>query len=103
MRRILRAAGIQSICAVLACSPMAAFAYTGQELASGAQVSIGQARAIALRAVPGKITDEELETEEGGSGLRYTFDIKRGSDRYEVGVDARTGAVLENILEGNHN
>ena len=80
---------------------MAAFAYTGQELASGAQVSIDQARAIALKMVPGQITDEELETEAGGSGLRYTFDIKRGTERYEVGIDARTGAVLENILEGN--
>jgi hypothetical protein len=32
--------------------------------------------AIALKAHPGKITDEELENGHGGSGLRYSFDIK---------------------------
>jgi uncharacterized membrane protein YkoI len=31
-------------------------------LASGAKVSIEQARAIALKAAPGKITDQELES-----------------------------------------
>jgi uncharacterized membrane protein YkoI len=75
-------------------------AYAGEEPATGAQVNVAQARAIALRAVPGEITDEELETEDGGSGLRYTFEIKHGTDTYEVGVDAKTGAVLENIVEG---
>ena len=60
-----------------------------------------QARTIALKTISGEITDEELETEEGGSGLRYTFDIKRGNDTYEVGIDAKTGGVLENTLEGN--
>ena len=83
-------------------SPMIAFAYTGQELASAAKVSISQARAIALKAVPGKVTDQELEKESGGSGLRYSFDIKRGAKTYEVGVDAQTGAVLENKPEGPH-
>jgi uncharacterized membrane protein YkoI len=86
--------------AVLAGAPITAFAYAGQELASSAQVSIDQARAIALKAVPGQITAEELENEEGGSGLRYTFNIKRGADTYEIGIDARTGTVLENIVEG---
>ena len=86
--------------ALLAGAPITAFAYAGQELASSAQVSIDQARAIALKTVPGQITDEELEEEEGGSGLRYTFNIKRGTDIYEVGIDARTGTVLENIAEG---
>jgi uncharacterized membrane protein YkoI len=85
---------------VLAGAPIAGFAYAGQELASSVQVSIDQARAIALKTVPGQITGEELEEEEGGSGLRYTFNIKRGTDIYEVGIDARTGTVLENIVEG---
>jgi uncharacterized membrane protein YkoI len=79
-----------------------AFAYTGQELAKDAQVTIDQARAIALKAVPGKITDQELEKERGGSGLRYSFDIKNGTKTYEVGVDARSGALLENKIEGRH-
>ena len=60
-----------------------AMAYTGQKLEKEAKVSIAEARAIALKAHAGKITDEELEREEGGSGLRYSFDIKNGR------VDAR--------------
>jgi hypothetical protein len=68
----------------------------------GAKVSIEQARAIALQARAGAITDEELEHEKGGSGLRYSFDIKGGSAVYEVGVDAQTGKVLENKKEGPH-
>jgi uncharacterized membrane protein YkoI len=77
-----------------------AMAYTGQELASQAKVGIAEARAIALKAFPGKITDEELEKENGGSGLRYSFDIKRGTVTQEVGVDAQSGRVLENRKEG---
>ena len=41
-------------------------------------MSIDQARQIALKAHPGRITDEELEREGGGSGLRYSFDMKNG-------------------------
>ena len=81
---------------------VAAQAYTGQELANRAKISISEARAIALKAHPGKITDEELERERGGSGLRYSFDIKDGSITQEVGIDARTGRVLENKKEGPH-
>jgi uncharacterized membrane protein YkoI len=55
-----------------------------------------------LKAHPGKITDEELEKEKGGTGLRYSFDIKRGGRTQEVGVDAQTGNVLENKKEGSH-
>ncbi len=74
--------------------------YTGQELASRAKITMAQARAIALRAHPGTITDAELENESGGSGLRYSFDIKSGGKTFEVGVDAMTGRVLENAAEG---
>lgn len=84
----------------LAITMVPAAAYTGQELASQAKTSISQARAIALKAHPGKITDEELEREPGGNGLRYSFDIKRGRVTQEVGVDAQTGKVLENKKEG---
>jgi len=41
-----------------------------------------------------------LEEERGGSGLRYSFDIKNNKVTYEVGVDAKTGKVLENAREG---
>jgi uncharacterized membrane protein YkoI len=79
-----------------------AMAYTGQKLEKEAKVSIAEARAIALKAHAGKITDEELEREEGGSGLRYSFDIRSGSVTQEVGVDAVTGRVLENAEEGKN-
>ena len=47
----------------------------------------------------GEIVSEELEQECGGSGLRYSFDIRSGPLTHEVGVDAVTGRVLENSLE----
>jgi uncharacterized membrane protein YkoI len=95
--------GLASSAAVaLIAGTLPAIAYTGQELANQAKVSISDARAIALKAHPGKITDEELESEKGGSGLRYSFDIKRGTVTQEVGVDAQTGKVLENKKEGRH-
>src|SRR5579859_4801407 len=86
--------------AALATLAINASAYTGEELAGKAKVSMQQARSIALKAHPGKITDEELEQEKGGSGLRYSFDIRDSKGTQEVGVDARTGAVLENAPEG---
>ncbi len=67
-----------------------------------AKVTLAMARATALKARPGAITDQELEREKGGSGLRYSFDITSGGKPYEVGIDAKTGAVLENIAEGAH-
>ncbi len=76
--------------------------YTGAKLASQAHVTIAQARAIALKARPGAVTDQELEKEAGGSGLRYSFDIKASAKTYEVGVDAQTAKVLENAAEGPH-
>jgi len=89
---------LASIFAVLVCG--VASAYTGEELAKDAKVTLSEARAIALKAFPGKITDEELEKEKGGSGLRYSFDIKNGGVIHEVGVDAKTGKLLENRVEG---
>jgi uncharacterized membrane protein YkoI len=79
-----------------------ASAYTGEELAKTAKVTLEEARTIALKARPGTVTDQELEKEKGGSGLRYSFDIKDGKKTYEVGVDAQTGKVLENAAEGAH-
>ena len=73
-----------------------------QELARAAKISLPMARAAALKARPGVITDQELEKERGGSGLRYAFDIKSHGRPYEVGIDARTGAILENVAEGAH-
>ena len=77
-------------------------AYTGEKLAKNAKVKIEQATAFALKERPGKITDKELEREKGGSGLRYSFDILSKGTKYEVGIDAQTGVVLENSKEGAH-
>lgn len=89
---------------LMASVAVTALAYTGQKLEKNAKFKMAEARAIALKAHPGKITDEELEKEKGGSGLRYSFDItqvgKKGTQ--EVGVDAMTGVVLENKLEGKN-
>ena len=63
-------------------------------------ITISKARAIALKAFPGTIMKEELEREHGGSGLRYSFDMRRGTHWREVGVDAMTGRVLEKAREG---
>ena len=76
--------------------------FTGERYARLAKISLDQARAMALKARPGVITDQELELERGGTGLRYSFDIKAVDGVYEVGVDARTGAVLEDSREGAH-
>lgn len=87
---------------ILAVAATNALAYTGQKFAGEAKISMEQARTIALKAHPGKITDAELEQEQGGSGLRYSFDIQHGKLTQEVGVDAKTGKVLENAPEGPH-
>ena len=69
-------------------------------MAKGAKITLEQARSIALKSRAGTITDQELEKEPGGSGLRFSFDIRVGTMVYEVGVDANTGKLLENKAEG---
>lgn len=66
-------------------------------------ISLQRARTIALKTFPGKVIKEELEHETGGSGLRYSFDIRQGKRVHEVGVDAETGKVLENSDDSNDN
>lgn len=85
--------------AVLAAASAAAFAYTGQQYAKDAKVSMQQARAKALAQVHGTIKGAELEKEGGGSGLRYSFDIQTAHGLREVGIDAVTGKTLENSAE----
>ena len=92
---ILTAAG-------LAAAIGSAHAYDGSQFRKDAKIGIKEARVIALKAHPGKITDEELEKEKGGSGLRYSFDIRKGHVTQEVGVDAMTGKVLENDPESSN-
>ena len=93
--RLIPTKNIMMVCLAgggLIIATLSATAYTGQELAKGAKISMAEARAVALKAHPGEITDEELEKERGG--LRYSFDIC-GAITQELGVDAQTGRVLE--------
>ena len=89
------AAGALAACLVVACS--------GEAFAHVSVITMERATEIALKARPGTITAKELESEKGGSGLRYSFDIKSSGGRiYEVGVDAADGKVLENGPEGKN-
>lgn len=74
--------------------------YSGHKFEKQATIKLPAAREIALKERPGTITDFELEQEKGGSGLRYSFDIRSDKVGYEVGVDANTGKVLENTKDG---
>lgn len=74
--------------------------FAGSNLLPIAKITLAHARATALAARPGRITDQELEKERGGTGLRYSFDINSKGKTFEVGVDARTGKLLENKAEG---
>jgi uncharacterized membrane protein YkoI len=101
----------KSLATIIACGAIAtgvvadipAQAFTGEELAPAAKVTLTEARATALKAFPGEIASEELEKERGGSGLRYSFDIKNGTVVHEIGVDAKTGRILENNVERARN
>ena len=79
-----------------------AFALDGEKYLPDASVTLTQARATALKTYPGKIVSQELEKESGGSGLRYSFVVRHHSEKHEVGIDAKTGAVLENSVEGKN-
>ena len=91
---ILPAAAL-AVCVGVACSR--------EVLARVSVITMDRAIQIAMTARPGTITAKELEREKGGSGLRYSFDIKSSAGRiYEVGVDAADGKVLENGPEGKN-
>lgn len=86
--------------ALIITTASAAQALEGGDLSRQATLTIDQARVAAMKAQPGTILDQELERKKGGSGLRYSFDIKAGQVTHEVGIDAKTGAVLQNTAEG---
>ncbi len=90
--------------ATLMCVGFGAHAGSSSAMAKQAKISMQQARKIALRTYPGKIVSGELEKERGGSGLRYSFDISNKKNPHvlhEVGVDAKTGKVLENSIDND--
>jgi uncharacterized membrane protein YkoI len=102
MNKTMRFAVRLAICGGMILPAGTALAFTGQQYAGQAKITLAQARAKALQAYPGTITDQELEKEGGGTGLRYSFDIQKGAVTHEIGIDARTGRLLENSLEGPH-
>ena len=101
MKNITTAALAAALAATI--TGVALASYPGQQYASRAHVSLQQARAIALRTVHGTIVSQELEYESGGSGLRYSVDVKTQEGVREVGVDASNGAILENTADGAPN
>lgn len=70
--------------------------YVGENMAGEARIDIASARARALNERPGEVTSQSLQRRYGGSGLRYSFDILSDHVNYEVGVDAMSGAILQN-------
>jgi uncharacterized membrane protein YkoI len=62
------------------------------------RISKARAEKIALKLAPGKITDAEYEYE--GHGWRWSFDIQQKGHIQEIGIDGRTGKVVENTSEG---
>ncbi|MCU6456096.1 PepSY domain-containing protein [Sphingomonas sp. A2-49] len=94
--------GLLSVVAMSGTAAAAPTKLKGHQYAAQAKVSLATARQTALRARPGTVTDQELEREKGGSGLRYSFDITSHGKPYEVGIDARSGVILENVAEGKN-
>lgn len=99
MRKIVLI-GAAALMAASGAATAAPKTFGGAELLPLAKITLAQARQKAVHAHPGVITDQELEKERGGTGLRYSFDIRSKGKTFEVGVDARTGKVLENDAEG---
>ena len=86
---------IAGLCLVLATVGSAAQATPRQP---AARITMAAARAIALRAAPGRVISGEYERE--GGGWRYSFDIQQRGHVQEIGVDANTGRIVENKSEG---
>jgi len=82
----------------VACGGIAGFGASAVATAAVPQVKISQeqARAIALKQVPGQVINAELERENGS--WRFSFDIRLNGDMHEVGIDADNGIVVENSL-----
>jgi len=71
----------------------------GHAISQERQGFAAKARSTALAVERGTLVGWELEPELGGSGLRYSFDIRVGHSVREVGIDAITGKVLEDSID----
>ncbi|HEX6661954.1 MAG TPA: PepSY domain-containing protein [Sphingomicrobium sp.] len=92
MSRIIMAAVVAGVFAL----PAIAATTTAQP--PKPRISMAQARAKALKLAPGKIISSEYERE--GGIWRYSFDIQQRGNVQEIGIDGRTGRVVENKSEG---
>lgn len=63
-------------------------------------ISMARAKAMALKLAPGRLISSEYEKEDGG--WRYSFDIQQKGHVQEIGIDGRTGRIVENKSEGKH-
>jgi uncharacterized membrane protein YkoI len=61
-------------------------------------ISKTRAEAMALKLAPGKIISSEYEFE--GGGWRWSFDIQQNGHVQEIGIDGKTGKLVENKSEG---
>ncbi len=93
---------LSALVVLCAAIPLAAQAYKGEHFAKDAKISIEAARTIALKAYPGKIIDEELEREKGGSGLRYSFDIKKSKSAPTQEVGCSLSPAVKNSTEDSN-
>ena len=92
----MRTLSQSALLAILAA--FASSAISGNPPASSTSgISLEQARAIALKAAPGKIVKEEREEEDGA--LRFSFDIRQGGKIHEIGVAVATGKIVEDKFE----
>jgi uncharacterized membrane protein YkoI len=75
-----------------------AFAAAPASKTPAPRISMQQARTTALKLAPGKVISSEYEKE--GGIWRYSFDIQQRGNVQEIGIDGRTGKVVENKSEG---
>ncbi len=69
-----------------------------RKLAKEAKIRKKRARKIALKRIPGKVVESEIDKEDGR--LVWEFEIKKkDKNRFEVLVDAKTGDVVEVLDE----
>ncbi len=89
-----------SIASLAACSSNKAVKEPAAKEAYAAKLSMDEARAIALKEVPGTVVEEELEKEKGI--WIYTFEIRSSAEEgvvKEVNIDADNGKVVSIEIE----
>lgn len=75
-------------------SPAAALFETKSELSKSAQITMDKAIEIAVKKVPGKAVEAEIE-KEGGRAVYEIEIIDTSNSKRKVHVDARTGDVVK--------